>query len=126
MRKVLGFALCSVLALPLPAVESTTPGPEYTLGDFAVAVATTIRLAVPQGGFSAESATAALREAGISLEGDSKSALTEADLVKALGQLGLKLTTENPRRHVPEARAVQILKVLEGTVARDVESSEKR
>jgi hypothetical protein len=125
MKRVLEFALCSVLSVSSSVISGAAADPEYTLGDFAVAMATTMRLAVPQDGFNSETATAALREAGIVLKGDSRSALTEADVVSALGQLGLKLTTGNPGRSVPESRAVQILKVLDGAVAAGAESSDR-
>ena len=124
MKSMLGFALYLTLSASLSAAADPPAAPEYTLGDFAVAMATTMRLALPQGGFSAETATAALHEAGIVLKGDSRSALTEADVVSALGQLGLKLTTGNPGRSVPESRAVQIFKALDGAVAAGAESSE--
>jgi len=123
MKRIFGFALGSVLCLALAGVAATAADLDYTVGDFAVTMATTMNLTVPQAGFNAETATAALREAGVVVKGDLKSALKEADVVNALSQLGLNLTTGNPDRSVSQSRADQILKAFDGALAPGVESS---
>jgi hypothetical protein len=124
MKRIFGFALGSVLCLALAGVAATAADSDYTVGDFAVTMATTMNLTVPQAGFNAETAAAALREAGVVVKGDLKSALKESDVVNALSQLGLNLTTGNPDRSVSQSRADQILKAFDGALTPGVESSD--
>jgi hypothetical protein len=116
MKRIFGLALGSVLCLALAGVAATAADSQYTVGDFAVQMAAAMNLAVPNGGFNAETATNALREAGVVLKGDPKSELKEADIVAALSQLGLNLTTTSPDRNVSQARADQILKAFDGVL----------
>lgn len=115
MKRIFGFALGSVLCLALAGVAAMAA--DYTVGDFAVKMATTMNLTAPQGGFNAETAAVALREAGVVLKGELKGELKEADVVAALSQLGLNLTTTTPDRNVSQARADQILKAFDGILA---------
>ena len=125
MKQGARFMLGLVLGVALAGLAATAAEPDYTVGDFAVAMATTMNLAAPPEGFNAETAATALREAGVVVKRDLKSALNEADVVNALGQLGLNLTTGNPDRSVSQSRADQILKAFDGVLAPGVEKSDK-
>jgi hypothetical protein len=58
---------------------------------------------------AAVGAIAALKNAGVEIDGDLDSELTEAAVVDALNQLGLNLTTSIPDGTVSQATANQLL-----------------
>ena len=117
MRRCPRFALGSALCLSLVGLSAAIAGSQLTVGDFALKMALAMKLTAPEGGFNAESATAALRDAGVVLKGDFDSELNEGGLVQALNQVGLKLTTSSPDRIVSEPRADKILRAFEGNLA---------
>ena len=124
MKRLAGFALGTVLCLAL-ASGTMAAEKNFTVGDFAVQMAAAMKLEAPQGGFDAKTASVALREAGVVLEGDLAKALQEDDVVGALSQLGLTLTTSTPDRAVSQTRAADILKTFDGVFATEASTSDK-
>ncbi len=121
MRKVvrafLGTALCLCLAGAVAvAAAPKGSGQSISVGDFAVELARAMNLQV-SGGLNADSAIKSLRELGLNL-GSPAGTLTEGELVKVLGQLGINVKTGNPGRAVTEAKASAVVRTFRGELGR--------
>ena len=79
----------------------------YTVGDFAVNLAQSLRLTPPGGtsSFTAESASWALWQNGIRIQADSKKSLTEEVLTSTMSQIGINLVPTEPGRLVTAEKA---------------------
>ena len=109
MKKVVGFVAGLVLCLPLVGIAAMVTDSAYTVGEFAVVLASSLDLAPPEEGFDSETALATLNAAGVALDQDPDAALTEAAVVDALNQLGLNVTTSSPDTAVSRSTANQVL-----------------
>lgn len=122
MRKVLraflgtALSLCLVGALAMAAPASTQKSAPITVGSFAVELARAMNLKVT-GGLSADSAKKALGDLGIAM-GPSDVSLTEGELVKVLGQLGINVRTSDPSRMVSTAKAENVVRTFRGELTK--------
>jgi hypothetical protein len=100
MRKVLrafvgtALSLCLVSALALAAAPSSSKSAPITVGKFAIELTRAMNLKV-SGGLTADSAKKALSDLGISTS-PADASLTEGELVRVLGQLGINVRTSDP------------------------------
>lgn len=84
---------------------------EYTVGDFAVNLAQSLHLALPEGqrSFTPESATKVLWKNGVRIQADSRKELTEEVLTSTMTQLGFNLVPNEAGRAVTADRAESAL-----------------
>lgn len=118
------LALCAALFAPAAHALQTPPPPQeqppqppappddmpatpkqITVGEFLIQVALALKLQAPQGGFTAESASFALRGKGVAVDTAPATMLTEADAVKVLDGLGYRVETKTPSRTVNDQQA---------------------
>jgi hypothetical protein len=100
------------------AVHAAGAGPApvgETVGGFAVRLATALQLPGPRGGFTSETAAAALWSAGVRVQPALGRTLTEKDVTETLAQVGFALTTQDPGRVVSTDRADAIVSTLVGS-----------
>ena len=127
MRKVVrafvGTALCLCLvgAVAFAAAPRGSKGQPISVGDFAVELARAMNLKV-SGDLNEDNAMKALRELGLNF-GSQKGRLTEGQLVKVLGQLGINVRTDRPGRAVTEAKASAVVRTFRGELGRAAAAS---
>lgn len=123
VRAFVGTAMCLCLvgAMAFAAAPRGTKSQPITVGDFAVQLVGAMNLQV-SGDLTEESAMTALRQLGLNL-GSAGSRLTEGDLVRVLGQLGVNVRTASPGRSVTEAKASAVVRTFRGELSRAATSS---
>ncbi len=99
-------------AAPAPVAEGPAAPLALTLGEFAMRVAASLKLAAPLTGFTPEGAAWGLLQKGIRLRAELASPLTEADAVSILNGLGYKVRTETPSRVMSAERAGILLETF--------------
>jgi len=93
--------------------EAVPPAPAtVSLGDFAMKLASGLKLQAPAAGFTPESAAWALVLKGVKVRPDLGSPLTEADAVAALSSLGYKIRTTTPSRVMTSDRVELLLETF--------------
>jgi hypothetical protein len=88
-----------------------------SVGGFAVRMATALQLPGPRGGFTAETAAAALWQVDVKVQLALSKPLTEADVTNALSQIGFALRTDEPDRFVSSSRADTIVSTFVNSAA---------
>ena len=123
VRAFLGTAMCLCLvgAMAFAAAPKGTKGQPISVGDFAIELVQAMNLKV-DGGLDQESAVNALRQLGLNL-GSSKGKLTEGELVRVLGQLGVNVRTASPGRAVSGAKASAVVRTFRGELSRAASAS---
>jgi len=122
MKRLISLSLLAAVvasggAFARQAAPATGPAPSgspaqgvYTIGEFAVRMAQSLKLAPPEKGvFTPESASWALWRVGVRLDAALEEPLTEDRLVHALRQIGFNLTASDPPRAVSIEKANAIL-----------------
>ena len=110
MKRILGFAVGSVLCLALVGVPASAADSEATVGDFAVSLA---KMVTKRPSFTEKDAVALLGQMGIELQGNVDEALKQGFVVDALNQLGANLTTSNPEQPMTGSDADQIIRLFD-------------
>ena len=110
MRRILGFALGTILCATLAAAATMAADSPYTVGDLAVRLA---KMVTDKPGYTPEGAVAVLGRLGVELEGELDARVTEAYLVDAFNQLGTNLTTSNPDHLVTGDEAKKVFRLFD-------------
>lgn len=123
VRAFFGTALCLCLvgAMAFAAAPRGSKGQAITVGEFAVELAGAMNLKVA-GDLNEESAMGALRQLGLNL-GSGNGRLTEGELVRVLGQLGVNVRTASPGRDVTGAKASAVVRTFRGELSRAASGS---
>lgn len=101
------FFVIACLALMWSPVAASH---DYTVGDFAVDLATMITNGAQYG---PEEASVLLQELGLGIDHDLDATLDESRLVESLNSLGTSLTTTNPSREVTSDLAGRVFRMFQ-------------
>jgi ApbE superfamily uncharacterized protein (UPF0280 family) len=116
MRKALrafvgtAVSLCLVGALAMAAAPAGSKSAPITVGKFAMELARVMNVKV-QGALTADSAKKALAGLGINM-GPANAELTDGELVRVLGQLGINTRTSDPGRSVSVSKAESVFRIF--------------
>ena len=114
MKRILGFALGTVLCLTLATAGVMAEDSPYTVGDLAVRLA---KMVTDKADYTPEGAVEILGQVGVDLDGDLNERVTEAYLVGTFNQLGTNLSTSSPDRQVSRADAAKLFQLFDSGMA---------
>jgi len=109
MRRIQGWALCTVLCLALVGAAMASQAEVYTVGDFAVNLA---KMVTNKADYTPEQAAAYLEKVGVEL-GDLNAEVDEEIFVGAFNRLGVNIVTARPESSMSADKADRVFQMFD-------------